>query len=60
LAMNRGLSGTIVGPSAYFMKSPPIQYSDEDARIRTETFIAGQNQEEPISLPELHSVKVKG
>jgi myo-inositol-1-phosphate synthase len=60
LAMNRGLSGTIVGPSAYFMKSPPIQYSDEDARIRTETFIAGQNQEEPVSLPELHSVKVKG
>jgi myo-inositol-1-phosphate synthase len=60
LAMNRGLSGTIVGPSAYFMKSPPIQYSDEEARIRTEAFIAGQEQEEPISLPELHSVNVKG
>jgi myo-inositol-1-phosphate synthase len=59
LAMNRGLSGTIVGPSAYFMKSPPIQYSDEEARVRTETFIAGQEQEGPISLPELHSVKVK-
>jgi myo-inositol-1-phosphate synthase len=58
--MNRGLSGTIVGPSAYFMKSPPIQYSDEEARIRTEAFIAGQEQEEPVSLPELHSVKVKG
>jgi len=60
LAMNRGLSGTIVGPSAYFMKSPPIQYSDEEARIRTETFIAGQEQEGPVSLPELHSVNVKG
>jgi len=60
LAMNRGLSGTIVGPSAYFMKSPPIQYSDEQARIRTETFITGQEQEGPVSLPELHSVKVKG
>jgi myo-inositol-1-phosphate synthase len=60
LAMNRGLSGTIVGPSAYFMKSPPIQYSDEEARIRTGTFIAGQEQEEPVSLPELNSVKVKG
>jgi myo-inositol-1-phosphate synthase len=60
LAMNRGLSGTIVGPSAYFMKSPPIQYSDEEARIRTERFITGQEQEEPISLPELHSVNVKG
>jgi len=60
LAMNRGLSGTIVGPSAYFMKSPPIQYSDEEARIRTETFIAGQEQEAPVSLPKLHPAKVKG
>ena len=59
LAMNRGLSGTIVGPSAYFMKSPPIQYSDEEARIRTETFIAGREEEGPVSLPELHSVNVK-
>jgi myo-inositol-1-phosphate synthase len=59
LAMNRGLSGTIVGPSAYFMKSPPIQYSDEEARTRTEAFIAGQEQEEPISLPELRSASVK-
>ena len=60
LARDRGLSGTIVGPSAYFMKSPPIQYSDEEARIRTETFIAGQEQEEPVSLPELRPVNVKG
>jgi myo-inositol-1-phosphate synthase len=60
LAIDRGLSGTIVGPSAYFMKSPPIQYSDEEARIRTETFIAGQEQEGPVSLPELHSANVKG
>jgi myo-inositol-1-phosphate synthase len=59
LAMDRGLSGTIVGPSAYFMKSPPIQYSDDEARIRTETFIAGQEQQGPISLPELESVKVE-
>jgi len=59
LAMDRSLSGTIVGPSAYFMKSPPIQYSDDEARIRTETFIAGQEQQDPISLPELDSVKVE-
>jgi myo-inositol-1-phosphate synthase len=58
LAMDRGLSGTIVAPSAYFMKSPPIQYSDDEARIRTEAFIAGQEQQGPISLPELNSVKV--
>jgi myo-inositol-1-phosphate synthase len=58
LALDRGLSGTIVGPSAYFMKSPPIQYSDEEARIKTETFIAGQGQECPISLPELESAGI--
>lgn len=52
LARDRGLSGTVVGPSAYFMKSPPIQYSDEEARVRTEAFIAGQEQESPVSLPE--------
>jgi myo-inositol-1-phosphate synthase len=60
LALDRGLSGTIVGPSAYFMKSPPIQYSDEEARVKTETFIAGQEQEGPISLPELESVEIEG
>jgi myo-inositol-1-phosphate synthase len=60
LAMDRGLSGAIVGPSAYFMKSPPIQYSDEEARLRTEAFVAGEVQEGPISLPELNSIKVKG
>jgi myo-inositol-1-phosphate synthase len=58
LALDRGLSGTIVGPSAYFMKSPPIQYSDEEARVKTETFIAGQGQECPISLPELESAGI--
>jgi len=58
LARDRGLSGTIVGPAAYFMKSPPIQYSDEEAHIRTEEFIAGHEQQVPITLPELESAKV--
>jgi myo-inositol-1-phosphate synthase len=60
LALDRGLSGTIVGPSAYFMKSPPIQYSDEEARVKTETFITGQGQECPVSLPELESAGIEG
>ncbi len=51
LALDRGLSGTLVGPASYFMKSPPIQYSDDDARHRTEEFISGECQEEPITLP---------
>jgi myo-inositol-1-phosphate synthase len=60
LALDRGLSGTIVGPSAYFMKSPPIQYSDEEARVKSEAFIAGQEQEGPITLPELESARIEG
>ncbi|HDQ70531.1 MAG TPA: inositol-3-phosphate synthase [Chloroflexi bacterium] len=43
LALNRGLSGAIIEPSAYFMKSPPTQFTDEDARQRLETFIDGGN-----------------
>ncbi len=39
VAMDRGLGGAVEGPSAYLMKSPPIQYSDEEARTMTEEFI---------------------
>jgi myo-inositol-1-phosphate synthase len=42
LAMDRGMSGSIVGPSAYFMKSPPIQYTDDVARQMVEAFIEGR------------------
>jgi len=40
LAMDNGLSGALIGPSAYFKKSPPVQYTDEEARRLTEEFIA--------------------
>jgi len=39
LAMDRGLKGALTGPSAYFMKSPPIQYSDDEARKMVEEYI---------------------
>jgi myo-inositol-1-phosphate synthase len=39
LAMDHGLSGTLEGPSAYLMKSPPVQHHDEVAREMTESFI---------------------
>lgn len=39
LAMDRGLSGALTGPSSYFMKSPPQQFTDEEARRRTRAFI---------------------
>ncbi|MFW6126434.1 MAG: inositol-3-phosphate synthase, partial [Chloroflexota bacterium] len=58
LALDRGMSGTIVGPSAYFMKSPPIQYSDDEARRRTEMFIEGDLSQKPISLPEAEPAEV--
>ena len=41
LALDRGLSGEIIAPSAYFMKSPPVQFTDDEARRRLETFISG-------------------
>ncbi len=42
LAMDHGISGALLGPAAYFMKSPPVQYSDEQARNMVEDFIAGR------------------
>jgi myo-inositol-1-phosphate synthase len=48
LALDRGISGTLEGPSAYLMKSPPVQYSDEMAHALTEAFI-GQKGD---SMPE--------
>lgn len=40
LALDRGLGGAIVGPSSYFMKSPPQQFPDHVAREMTLQFIA--------------------
>jgi len=45
LALDRGLSGSLIGPSAYFMKSPPVQYTDEQARQMVEEFIAAPRTE---------------
>ncbi len=39
LAMDRGLSGAIEAPSAYFMKSPPVQHTDDAAREMVEEFV---------------------
>jgi myo-inositol-1-phosphate synthase len=41
VAKDRGLGGPLLGPSAYFMKSPPVQYRDEEARVMVEEFAAG-------------------
>jgi myo-inositol-1-phosphate synthase len=45
LGLDRGLAGTLVAPSAYFMKSPPRQLHDDVARERVEAFIRGEDDE---------------
>ncbi len=42
LGLDRGIGGPLEGPSAYFMKSPPVQYRDETAREMVETFARGE------------------
>jgi len=44
IAKDRGIGGPIIGPSAYFMKSPPVQFSDEMAREMVEQFIVGTDE----------------
>ena len=48
IAKDRGVGGPIVGPSAYFMKSPPVQYTDSEARQMVEDFIAGEDGYTPF------------
>jgi len=43
LGLDRGLGGTLVAPSAYFMKSPPKQIPDDQARDGVEAFIKGED-----------------
>jgi len=45
LGLDRGLAGTLVAPSAYFMKSPPTQIHDDIAHNRVEDFIRGTDTE---------------
>lgn len=40
LALDRGLGGPLIEPSSYFMKSPPVQFTDTQARQKLEEFIA--------------------
>jgi myo-inositol-1-phosphate synthase len=44
VGMDRGLSGALIGPASYFMKSPPVQFSDDRARDLCESFINGEKQ----------------
>jgi myo-inositol-1-phosphate synthase len=50
LGLERGLGGALEGPSAYFMKSPPVQHRDEVARDLVEAFIRGEAPA-PVARP---------
>jgi len=70
LALDHNLSGTLYGPSSYFMKSPPEQYTDVEAHEKTEEFIAkyksvveidvgGKAKKAKIAIPNSKS-RIKG
>ncbi|MAT96350.1 MAG: inositol-3-phosphate synthase [Anaerolineaceae bacterium] len=42
LALDRGIGGPLIAPSSYFMKTPPEQFTDDEARKLTEAYIAGE------------------
>jgi myo-inositol-1-phosphate synthase len=42
LALDRGIGGALIGPSSFFMKSPPRQFTDAEALERTRAFMAGE------------------
>jgi len=44
IALDRGLSGPLIGPSSYFMKTPPKQFRDDIAREMTEAYICGEEK----------------
>ena len=41
IALDRGIGGPLTGPCAWFMKSPPVQYHDDEAKLLVEQFVAG-------------------
>jgi myo-inositol-1-phosphate synthase len=47
IALDRHIGGPLIGPSAYFMKSPPVQYRDVEARDMVERFALGLDETEP-------------
>ena len=56
LGLDHGLSGALTGPSSYFMKSPPVQVTDDQARRDTEEFIKTYTR--PAAKPAAPKVSV--
>jgi myo-inositol-1-phosphate synthase len=61
LALDRGIGGALNAPSSYFMKSPPAQLTDDEAREQVEAFIRGEAVERAMwsgSAPRRNVKKV--
>ena len=59
LALDNGISGALEWPSAYFMKSPPVQHPDDRCRDEVEAFIAA-NRPAKRSKKEKAAATAKG
>jgi myo-inositol-1-phosphate synthase len=55
IALDRGIGGALNGPSSYYMKSPPLQFTDDEARDLVEAFIRG---DEPVAKPKRRNAGV--
>ncbi|MBV9522940.1 MAG: inositol-3-phosphate synthase, partial [Alphaproteobacteria bacterium] len=60
LALDRGIAGALDGPCSYFMKAPPHQYTDNEARLRTEAFIRGDQASSRAVLKAVPAAKAVG
>src|SRR6058998_3578020 len=57
LALNNNVAGSLVEPSSYLMKSPPVQIEDDEAAELTEQFIERNRRQAPITAPDPTTVK---
>jgi myo-inositol-1-phosphate synthase len=63
LALDNGVSGALEAPSSYFMKSPPVQYTDDMAHDMVEEFILRYTKKDsktPSSEDLVHSATLSG
>jgi myo-inositol-1-phosphate synthase len=59
IALDRGIGGALAGPSSYFMKSPPAQVTDDEARAQLEAFIRGDATERSMWNGSAGRVRLK-
>ncbi len=57
LALDHHIGGALLGPSSYFMKSPPEQYTDGVCKAKVEQFIAVYDQRTAKELEAVSSIR---